>query len=209
MKLIEAIKEAQGDRSQNQFAADTGVSSAAITKILKGNRNPTPALLLKLSIGAQNGITYETLMEAAGYINADDMETKNMPDVKEIKMAQRFMQTRLEKGISREKVASELGVSVSMVERWEQGLRVSNMKASYIFEMANLYGVSYQYLANMTDDPISYYSSSEEHFQTFKKALAEIAKYLSTENQRKLMEYANLLKNDQEYKDLQALDIKK
>lgn len=67
MTLTELIKLAQGDRSQNEFALHTGISSAAITKILQGERKPSPDTLRKIAGRAYGGVTYEMLMHACGY----------------------------------------------------------------------------------------------------------------------------------------------
>lgn len=68
--LIELIKKAQGDRSQNEYALHSGVSSAAITRILTGGRQPSPDTLRKLAEHAYNGVTYQDLMIACGYLDA-------------------------------------------------------------------------------------------------------------------------------------------
>lgn len=69
-RLIELIKSAQGNRSQNQFALHTRISSGAITRFINGERKPTPDSLRRISQRAYNGVTYEQLMEAAGYIDS-------------------------------------------------------------------------------------------------------------------------------------------
>jgi len=68
--LAKLIKQAQGARSQNEFALHSGVSSAAITKIRQGKRRPSPDILRKLASRAYNDVTYEALMVAAGYISS-------------------------------------------------------------------------------------------------------------------------------------------
>ena len=70
--LCELIKAAQGDRSQNEYALHSGVSSAAITRILSGDRKPSPSILRKLAEHAYNGISYNDFMRACGYMDEDD-----------------------------------------------------------------------------------------------------------------------------------------
>ena len=63
--------KAQGERSQNLYASQCGVSSAAITKISSGCYAPSAKTLKKLASKAHNGITYQMLMNAAGLGNSD------------------------------------------------------------------------------------------------------------------------------------------
>lgn len=65
--LIELISTAQGNRSLNTFARQSGVDPGNLSRILKGQR-PTPDVLRKLASEAENEIKYELLMDAAGYI---------------------------------------------------------------------------------------------------------------------------------------------
>lgn len=62
------IKLAQGDRSQNEFALHCNISSATLTLIQNGKRNPSPKILKKIADRSYNGVTYEELMIAAGFI---------------------------------------------------------------------------------------------------------------------------------------------
>ena len=70
-ELNNLIELAQGNRTQNQYALNSGVNSSFITKIIKGERKPSPVILKKLANRAYNGITYEMFMRAAGYLDAD------------------------------------------------------------------------------------------------------------------------------------------
>lgn len=51
---------------------------------------------------------------------------------------------RLEKNISQQKLASEIGVSQKAVDYWERG--VNEPKASYIVLLADFFGVSCDFL---------------------------------------------------------------
>ena len=73
--LQELIKKAQGERSQNEYALHSGVSSASITRILQEQYKPSPSTLKKLADRAHNGVTYEQLMVASGYIADFDNPT--------------------------------------------------------------------------------------------------------------------------------------
>lgn len=72
--LIDLIKRAQGDRSQNQFASQCDISSAALTRYTNGERSPTPDILRKIAMKARDGITYQMLMNAAGYLSDHDIK---------------------------------------------------------------------------------------------------------------------------------------
>ena len=65
--LIQLIDMAQGNRSLNQFALYTGISSSTLSLIKRGQRYPSSRMLMKISEKAQNNITYRDLMIAAGY----------------------------------------------------------------------------------------------------------------------------------------------
>jgi len=78
-KLKDLIKSAQGDRSQNEFALHANISSAALTRILKGERKPDPDTLRKIAEKAYNGITYKELLLATGYLDGiDDVIDKDI-----------------------------------------------------------------------------------------------------------------------------------
>ena len=63
--LIELLKLAQGDRSQNQFALHCGVSSATLSHIMQGKHTPSPQFLKKIADRAYNGVTYDELLDAS------------------------------------------------------------------------------------------------------------------------------------------------
>lgn len=79
-ELIQLLKLAQGDRSLNAFARHADVSPGNLSRIMKGQK-PTPEVLKKLAGKSHNGITYEQLMIAAGYVDANldstDKHTKS------------------------------------------------------------------------------------------------------------------------------------
>ncbi|MBP3491789.1 MAG: helix-turn-helix domain-containing protein [Clostridia bacterium] len=71
-ELCALIRLAQGNRSQNQYAMQCDVSSAAITRILSGQYEPSSKTLKKLASHAYNGVTYEALMQAANLMDFPD-----------------------------------------------------------------------------------------------------------------------------------------
>lgn len=86
-KFIELLNAAKGERTQNQFALHCGIGSSTITRFIKGERKPTPAVLKKIASKAYNGVTYEELMQAAGYLDEVQIYAPCNPDLKENRQA--------------------------------------------------------------------------------------------------------------------------
>ena len=76
-KLITLIAQARGDRALNQFALNCNVNADDLSRISNGKfiKPPAPDFLRKISEHAQNNVTYESLMEAAGYL-VNDINTE-------------------------------------------------------------------------------------------------------------------------------------
>ena len=64
--------------------------------------------------------------------------------------SERIKYLRIEKGLGQEELAKELGVSASVISRWENGLREPSM--SSLIAIANYFHVSIDYLAGLTDE---------------------------------------------------------
>lgn len=64
------LERAKGDRSINQYANETGVSAAHISRFLRQliDAPPTPETISKLAAKAYNEVTYQDLMIAAGHL---------------------------------------------------------------------------------------------------------------------------------------------
>lgn len=78
--LLELIDKAKGDRTQNAFALKCGFDSSALSKIKSRGVPPQPALLQKIATHARNGVTYEELMCAAGYLDKINKSKENYLD---------------------------------------------------------------------------------------------------------------------------------
>ena len=63
--------------------------------------------------------------------------------------AERLIDLRLGKKISQRKLAKELGVSHSAIQRWEAALQIPNLEMSST--IAQYFGVSIDYLAGLED----------------------------------------------------------
>lgn len=66
------LDQAKGKRSINQYARESGVTSAHISRLSRGllSTPPSPQIIRKLADSAYNGITYEALMAAAGHVES-------------------------------------------------------------------------------------------------------------------------------------------
>ena len=77
--LSNLIKQAQGDISLNNFARQCKISSSTLSRIINNKNScpPAPSTLQKIASAAHNGVTYDDLMAAAGYINAGETPNRN------------------------------------------------------------------------------------------------------------------------------------
>lgn len=68
-RYAELLAKAQGGRNQTEFAKDCGLSTAYICKHLNRriDKAPIPSTLKKIAAAAANGVSYEDLLDAAGY----------------------------------------------------------------------------------------------------------------------------------------------
>jgi|SRR5690606_12089190 hypothetical protein len=68
------LERAKGDRSINNFANETGVSAAHISRFLRQMiaSPPTPETISKFAAKAHNEVTYQDLMVAAGHLARKD-----------------------------------------------------------------------------------------------------------------------------------------
>ena len=64
--------------------------------------------------------------------------------------AERIKYLRIEKGLSQDDLAKELGVSNAIISLWENGLREPSM--SSLIVMANFFHVSIDYIVGLSDD---------------------------------------------------------
>lgn len=78
-ELANLLKKALGNRSAYQYGPDVDVSRNQISRLIgqKQDKPPTAETLKKLASKAENEVTYEQLMIAAGYL-ADEQESVNI-----------------------------------------------------------------------------------------------------------------------------------
>ncbi|NIK67894.1 S24 family peptidase [Paenibacillus sp. BK720] len=72
-KFAELLKQAIGNRSLNRYAEAAGVSNAHVSRLMrcKLEKAPEAETIKKLAEAAQNEVTYEDFMEAAGHFTED------------------------------------------------------------------------------------------------------------------------------------------
>ncbi|MBP3805925.1 MAG: hypothetical protein J6I76_18910 [Oribacterium sp.] len=68
-KYAALLEKAKGGRTQTEFAKDCGLSTAYMCKHLNKriDKSPIPSTLKKIAAVAANGVSYEDLLDAAGY----------------------------------------------------------------------------------------------------------------------------------------------
>ena len=71
--LANLLKKAQGNRTLRQFALAADIDSGYLSRLINMKRGtpPSPEILKKLAKVSHNGITYEQLLFAAGYIESE------------------------------------------------------------------------------------------------------------------------------------------
>ena len=83
-KFKELIEKAQGNRTQREYAKESDVNRTYISKAVnkKLNSPPNPEILKNLADSAQNNVTYEDLMNAAGYLEGINNKRHQNPNDK-------------------------------------------------------------------------------------------------------------------------------
>ncbi len=86
------LVRAQGDRSLNEYARQTGISSAHISRLSRAllDAPPNPQTIKQLSDQAYNGVTYEEMMVVAGHLTPDWLPGPNRLDSGRIPNAPRY-----------------------------------------------------------------------------------------------------------------------
>lgn len=79
-KFADLLNTAKGRRSINQYAADSDVTSAHISRLLRSllDTPPSPQTIRKLADSAENDITYFELMAAAGHLQESEERNKRL-----------------------------------------------------------------------------------------------------------------------------------
>ncbi|MED4447556.1 MAG: hypothetical protein ACQEW2_12365 [Bacillota bacterium] len=93
------LERAKGERSINQFANETGVSAAHISRFLRQMiaSPPTPETISKFAAKAYNEVTYQDLMVAAGHLARKDDSDENREVVKDSPLNYRKQREELNK----------------------------------------------------------------------------------------------------------------
>jgi len=85
-KFANLIMQAKGNRSLNQYAAASGVTSAHISRLSRQllDSPPSPQIIRKLAEAAHNDVTYDQLMAAAGHTDPQPYYALTEKDEKDI-----------------------------------------------------------------------------------------------------------------------------
>ena len=89
-KFRDILEKARNNRTNEEYARQSGVSRPYISAYMNLRRDdpPSPEVIKRLAEAAHNGVTYDDLMEAAGYItrNPDVIEEaiKDDPELERI-----------------------------------------------------------------------------------------------------------------------------
>ena len=72
-RFAKLLTQAVGDRSLNEYGRITGISAAHISRLTRAilEAPPNPQTIKQLTQFAENGVTYEDMMLAAGHIQPD------------------------------------------------------------------------------------------------------------------------------------------
>lgn len=85
-ELIPVLNDLIGDRKLSDVERAAGIAKGSMSRYMSGDRFPGPLILQRLSAKSanpQNNVTYEDLLEAAGYM-PDIADTKKHADIKAI-----------------------------------------------------------------------------------------------------------------------------
>lgn len=77
-RFKELLQKAIGDRNNSEYEKISGVNRTYISKYLNERLDnpPTPDVIKRMASAAQNNVTYEDFMKAAGHI-PDNIKTEN------------------------------------------------------------------------------------------------------------------------------------
>ncbi len=151
-ELGSIINLARGNRSLREYAADAGVSYTAIYMMENGEYTPSPKMIEKLTskkANPQNGITYEDVMNAAGY-KTDQDETK--VNEKALEMAEKIVEE------ADKEDATEIEVEHSFDERRALAERLTERAKGLIFLALASIGMRF---GNIPDERISLFKRRE------------------------------------------------
>jgi transcriptional regulator with XRE-family HTH domain len=125
------------------------------------------------------------------------MEIKN--DVL-VSIGEKIQELRLSKGITQKDIAESLGLGQTIVAYWEKGER--EIKATTVAELANLFGVTPNYLMgyedtivmNMNKNEVLRFSEKDIEVLKVIQENKEFMKYVRTDTAQKISEMLKLWK---------------
>lgn len=146
-KIIIELRKKKG-YSQRKLAMISGVSNSTISRIESATSDADPETLKKLAPYLE--IPYETLMQAAGYIDIDSLSTNTISNIETTTtFSDRLKKLRTEKGILQKELAEYLNVSRVTITQYENGSRSPDDETKK--KIAKYFNVSLDYLMGASD----------------------------------------------------------
>ena len=109
--------------------------------------------------------------------------------------AKRLKELRTSHGYTQSDIAEKIGFHKSTILRWENGEGTGRIKLPVLDALARIYGVSPIYIMGITDNPVDYREGLPDNaFKVYMQELEKIAKPLTLENRKKLLEMAQMVK---------------
>ncbi|MEA4924926.1 MAG: helix-turn-helix transcriptional regulator [Syntrophomonadaceae bacterium] len=155
-KFAQLLQTAQGERSLNKYALESGVTSAHISRLLRCRLDspPSPQTLEKLAACAHNEVSYEDFMIAAGYLNASHKaeeprgmvnKTNEIPRI----FGERLREVRKEKRWTTKYLAMRLRIPQDIIEAYENSEREPEM--NHITRISELFDLSSDWFLGIRD----------------------------------------------------------
>jgi Predicted transcription factor, homolog of eukaryotic MBF1 len=155
-KLAHLLQAAQGERSLNKYALESGVASAHISRLLRCllDSPPSPHTLEKLASCAHNEVSYEDFMVAAGYLSAShktDEPKNNVSKLNEVPriFGERLREVRKEKRWTTKYLAMRLRIPQNIIEAYENCEREPEI--NHITRISELFDISADWFLGICD----------------------------------------------------------
>lgn len=175
------LVKAKGNRSINQFSLNSQVDAGYISRFinLKKNTPPTPEVLKKIASCSHNGVTYEDLMKAAGYIEIE----KSAPP---ILLSEKIIALRNEKELSQQALSYLLGIDKVTLETYEIGERKPPFEI--LEKLSEIFDVSIDYLmgTNLVHDKKINNSVISKEYLELAKEMQDLK--ISVEDVKKILD---------------------
>ncbi len=160
-KFAKLLQVAQGERSLNKYAFESGVTSAHISRLSRCllDTPPSPQTIKKLAACAHNEVRYEDFMVAAGYLdtlhiedNSNFSNTVGVPNnINQISkiFGERLREVRKERHWTTKYLAMRLVIPQQIIEEYENCRREPEM--GHIAKISELFNISSDWFLGLRD----------------------------------------------------------